>query len=106
MLRRSMLAIVPCALVASVEVTRARLPTLSPRDHADAGGLMCFGTSFVEATRHSATYVSKILKGAKPAELPVERVSRHELIVNLKAARDLGITVPPSILSSASQVVQ
>ena len=83
-----------------------RLPTLSPRDHADAGGLMCFGTSFVEATRHSATYVSKILKGAKPAELPVERVSRHELIINLKAARDLGITVPASILSSASQVVQ
>ena len=83
-----------------------RLPTLSPRDHADAGGLMCFGTSFVEATRHSAIYVSKILKGAKPAELPVERVSKHELIVNLKAARDLGITVPASILSSASQVVQ
>ena len=83
-----------------------RLPTLSPRDHADAEGLLCFGTSFVEATRHSAMYVSKILKGAKPAELPVERVSRHELIVNLKAARDLGITVPPSILSSASQVVQ
>lgn len=83
-----------------------RLPTLSPRDHADAGGLMSFGTSFVEATKHSATYVSKILKGAKPSELPVERVSRHELVVNLKAARDLGITVPASILSSASQVLQ
>ena len=83
-----------------------RLPTLSPRDHADAGGLLSFGTSFGEATRHSATYVSKILNGAKPSELPVERVSRRELIVNLKAARDLGITVPTSILSSASQVVQ
>lgn len=83
-----------------------RLPTLSPRDHADAGGLMCFGTSFVDATRQSAIHVSKILKGAKPAELPVERVSKTELIVNLKAARDLGITVPASILSSASQVVQ
>jgi putative ABC transport system substrate-binding protein len=83
-----------------------RLPTLSPRDHADAGGLLCFGTSFVEATKHSATYVSKILKGAKPAELPVERISRHELIVNLEAARNLGMTVPESILSGASQVVQ
>jgi putative ABC transport system substrate-binding protein len=83
-----------------------RLPTLSPRDHADAGGLLNFGTSFVEATRHSATYVSKILKGARPAELPVERVSRHELLVNLTAARHLGIEVPASILSSASQVIQ
>lgn len=83
-----------------------RLPTLSPRDHADAGGLFCYGTSFIEATKHSATYVAKILKGAKPGELPVERVSRHELIVNLNAARDLGVTVPASVLGSANHVVQ
>ena len=83
-----------------------QLPTLSPRDHADAGGLMSFGTSFVEATKHSAIYVSKILKGAKPSELPVERLSRPELIVNLKAARDLGITLPESILSQATQLPQ
>ena len=82
-----------------------RLPTLSPRDHADAGGLMSFGTSFVEATKHSAVYVGKILKGAKPSELPVERVSRHELVINLKAARELGITMPAAVLSSASQVL-
>ena len=83
-----------------------RLPTLSPRDHADAGGLMSFGTSFVEATKHSAVYVGKILKGAKPSELPVERVSRHELIINLKAARELGITMPASVLSTANQVLE
>ena len=83
-----------------------RLPTLSPRDHSDAGGLMSFGTSFVEATKHSAVYAGKILKGAKPSELPVERVSRNELIVNLKAARELGITMPASVLSSAHQVVE
>jgi len=83
-----------------------RLPTLSPRDHADAGGLISYGTSFVEATRHSATCADRILKGAKPADLPIERVRQHELVINLKAARDLGLTVPPSVLSSASQVVQ
>jgi len=83
-----------------------RLPILSPRDHADAEGLMSFGTSFVEATKHSAVYVGKILKGAKPSDLPVERVSRHELVINLKAARELGITMPASILSSANQVLE
>ena len=83
-----------------------RLPLLSPRDHADAGGLMSFGTSFSEATKHSALYAAKILNGAKPSELPVERVSRHELIINLKAARALGITVPASVLNSANQVLE
>lgn len=82
------------------------LPTLSPRDHADAGGLLSYGTSFVEATKHSAAIVDKILRGAKPADLPVERVSQHELIVNLGAARNLGFTIPASILASANQVVQ
>jgi putative ABC transport system substrate-binding protein len=82
------------------------LPTLSPRDHADAGGLLSYGTSFVEATKHSAAVVDKILRGAKPADIPVGRVSRHELIVNLAAARNLGVTIPAATLASASQVVQ
>ncbi len=82
------------------------LPTLSPRDHADAGGLLSYGTSFVEATKHSAAVVDKILRGAKPADIPVERVSRHELIVNLAAARNLGVTIPAATLASASQVLQ
>jgi putative tryptophan/tyrosine transport system substrate-binding protein len=81
------------------------LPTLSPRDHADAGGLLSYGTSFVEATKHSAAVVDKILRGAKPADIPVERVSRHELIVNLAAARNLGVSIPAATLAGASQVL-
>jgi putative ABC transport system substrate-binding protein len=91
--------------IAELAVKHA-LPTLSPRDHADAGGLLSYGTSFVEATKHSATVVDKILRGAKPVDMPVESVSRHELIVNLGAARSLGITIPAATLASASQVVQ
>jgi putative ABC transport system substrate-binding protein len=83
-----------------------RLPTLSPRDHADAGGLISYGTGLSEAIRRTATYADKILKGAKPADLPVETLLQHELVINLKAARDLGLTIPPSILVKASQVVQ
>lgn len=83
-----------------------RLPTISPRDHADAGGLISFGTSFVEVTRHSAAYVDRILKGMTPAELPVETVRRPELVINLNAARELGVTVPQSVLERASLVVK
>lgn len=91
--------------IAELAVTHT-LPTLSPRDHADAGGLLSYGTSFVEATKHSAAVVDKILKGARPADLPVETVSRHELVVNLGAARSLGVTIPAATLASASQVLQ
>lgn len=83
-----------------------RLPTLSPRDHADAGGLISYGTGLSEAIRRTATYVDKILKGPKPSELPVETVRQDELILNLKTARDLGVTFPPAMLSRANQVVQ
>jgi putative ABC transport system substrate-binding protein len=83
-----------------------RLPTISPRDHADAGGLISYGTSFIEATRHSAAYVDRILRGATPAELPVETVRRPELVINLNAARELGVTVPQSVLERASDVVK
>ncbi len=83
-----------------------RLPTLSPRDHVDAGGLISYGTGLSEATRRTATYVDKILKGAKPSELPVETVRQHELIINLKTAREIGVSFPPAILSRANQVVQ
>ena len=82
------------------------LPTLSPRDHADAGGLLSYGTSFVEATKHSAAVVDKILRGAKPADMPVENVSRHELIINLGAARNLGVTIPAATLTGANEVIQ
>jgi ABC-type uncharacterized transport system substrate-binding protein len=82
------------------------LPTLSPRDHDDAGSLMCYGTSFAEATRRAAGYVDRILKGAKPGDLPVETVRQAELIINLRAARALGLTLPASVLSKATRVVE
>jgi putative ABC transport system substrate-binding protein len=83
-----------------------RLPTLSPIDHSDAGGLISFGTSFSETTRRAAGYVDKILRGARPGDLPVETVMRYELIINLKTARELGVAFPPAMLSSANQVIQ
>ena len=83
-----------------------RLPTLSPRDHADAGGLISYGTGLSEAIRRTATYADKILKGVKPSQLPVETVRQHELIINLKTAREIGFSFPPAMLSRATQVVQ
>ncbi len=86
---------------------RRRLPSMSfSRDFADAGGLMAYWPSFPDSYRRAATYVDKILKGAKPADLPVEQPMRFELVVNLRTARALGLTFPPSVLIRADQVIQ
>jgi ABC-type uncharacterized transport system substrate-binding protein len=82
------------------------MPTLSPREHADAGGLISYGTGFSEATRRTPAFVDKILKGAKPSELSIESVRQHEIIINLKTAREIGLTVPSAALSRATQVIQ
>jgi putative ABC transport system substrate-binding protein len=71
-----------------------------------AGGLIAYGTSQLESIRRMAAYVDKVLKGAKPGELPVERVAPYELIVNLKTAREIGVTIPPEVLKRANQVIQ
>ncbi len=76
------------------------------RDFVDVGGLMSYGPNLMGMWRRSAVYVDKILKGAKPADLPVEQPTRFELVVNLKAAKALGLTIPPSILVRADQVIQ
>ena len=87
--------------------TRHRLPTVTGlRSFVDAGGLMSFGASFPEMFRSAATFVVKILRGAKPSELPVEQPSKLELVINLKTAKALGLTVPPSILLLADQVIE
>jgi len=86
--------------------TKYRLPTLSPRDHADSGALISYGTGFSEPLRGAAMYVDKIFKGAKPGDLPVETAQQHELIINLKTAREIGVTVPPTILRRANQLIQ
>jgi putative ABC transport system substrate-binding protein len=76
------------------------------REYVEAGGLMAYGSNVFYLYRRTAAYVDKILKGAKPSELPVERAERLELIVNLKVAKALGLTIPPSVLARADEVIQ
>ena len=85
---------------------RYRLPTMCGAGYASAGGLMSHSVSRVDTVRRAAGYVDKLLRGANPAELPVEQPTKFELVINLKTARTLGVTVPASLLLQADQVVE
>jgi putative ABC transport system substrate-binding protein len=86
---------------------RYRLPAIYPfRSFIEHGGLMSYGNDLVDSFRHAATYTDRILKGAKPSELPVQAPVKFELVINLKTAKALGLTVPPSLLATADEVIE
>ena len=89
------------------QAARYRVPTIYfNRSFADSGGLIVYGDVFAEQFHRAAEYIDRVLKGAKPADLPVQAPTRFELIINLRTAKALGLTVPPTLLTRADEVIE
>jgi len=85
---------------------RHRLPSSGPTDYAQVDGLVGYGVDWTDVVRRSMAFVDKILKGAKPADLPIQQASKLDLVINLKTAKALGLAIPPSLLQRADQVIE
>jgi putative tryptophan/tyrosine transport system substrate-binding protein len=107
--RAEAVLVLQSAVLASqrTQIIKSRLPAIyDRREFVDDGGLMSYGTNLADLARRAATYVDKILKGAKPADLPVEQPTKYELVINLKAAKQIGLTIPPNVLGRADKVIK